>query len=59
LEELRKSKEAIMQPVTAGSVFKKTVYSCFTNDSLKEVMINMKNFGYTHVPVFNEKHQLQ
>jgi hypothetical protein len=26
---------------------------------LKEVMINMKNFGYTHVPVFNEKHQLQ
>lgn len=59
LDELGKYKDAIMKPITVGSMFKKNVYSCFLNDSLKEVMLSMKNFGYTHVPVYNEKHELQ
>lgn len=59
VDELRKAKEAIMQPITCESVFKKNVYTCNTTDSLKEVMIAMKNFHYTHVPVYNEKRILQ
>jgi len=59
LDELGKYKDAIMKPITVGAMFKKNVYNCFLNDPLKDVMISMKNFGYTHVPVFNEKHELQ
>ncbi len=59
LDELRKFKDAIMKPITIGSVFKKQVFSCLTTDSLKEVMQSMRNFRYTHVPVYNEKHELQ
>jgi predicted transcriptional regulator len=58
VEELRKVKEAIVKPVTISSVYEKKVYTCVATDSLKDVMIAMKNFGYTHVPVYDEKHTL-
>lgn len=44
VDEIRKVKDAIMQPVTAGSFFSKTVYTCLTTDSLQEVMQSMRNF---------------
>lgn len=59
VDELRKIQEAISKPVTCGSVFTKTVYSCLVTDTLKEVMQSMKNFNYTHVPVYNEHHIFQ
>lgn len=59
LDELRKFKDAIMNPITVWAVFKKQVYSCLTTDSIKEVVQTMRNFNYTHVPVYNEKHELQ
>lgn len=59
VEEIRKIKEAIIQPVTVSSVFNKQVFVCYTNDFLKDTMIAMKNFGYTHVPVYNETKQFQ
>ncbi|MBP6085918.1 CBS domain-containing protein [Patescibacteria group bacterium] len=34
------------------------MYTCQATDSLKDVMIAMKNFGYTHVPVYDDKHVL-
>lgn len=55
VDELRKIKEAIIKPVAVGDVFKKQVYTCLSTDSLKEVMQAMRNFHYTHVPVYNEK----
>ncbi len=58
VEELRKIKEAIVQPITVASIYEKQVYTCQATDSLKDVMIAMKNFGYTHVPVYDDKHVL-
>lgn len=55
VEELRKIKEAIMQPITVTTMFQKQVFVCTTTDLLKDTMIAMKNFGYTHVPVYNEQ----
>lgn len=54
VDELRKFRDAIIKPTTVGEVFKKQVFSCMTNDSLKEVMQSMRNFHYTHVPIYNE-----
>lgn len=59
VEELRKIKESIIQPITVGGVYKKHVFVCVTTDSLKDTMIAMKNFWYTHVPVYNESRQFQ
>ncbi len=59
VDELRKVTDAIVKPVTCGGVFSKTVYTCLTTDTLKEVMQSMKNFNYTHVPVYNEHHVFQ
>ncbi len=59
VEELRKIKEAIVKPVTIWEIYKKQVFTCTTNDLLKDIMIEMKNFGYTHVPVYNEKKKFQ
>jgi CBS domain len=59
LDELNKIKEVIMQPVTCGETFTKQVYTCQTTDTLHEVMQMMKNFNYTHVPIYNETRVLQ
>ena len=59
VEELRKIKEAIVQPVTIGAIYNKKVFTCNTSDLLKDTMIEMKNFWYTHVPVYNEQKQFQ
>lgn len=59
LDELRKFKDAILKPITIGAVFKKQVFSCLTTDSLAEIMQSMRNFHYTHVPVYNEQRELQ
>lgn len=59
VEELRKIKEAIIQPITVATVFQKQVYTCQSHDLLKDTMIAMKNFGYTHVPVYNEQKVFQ
>lgn len=59
VEELRKIKEAIVKPVTIGAIYNKKVFTCSTSDLLKDTMIEMKNFWYTHVPVYNEKKEFQ
>lgn len=55
VEELRKIKEAIIQPITVAKVYAKKVYTCTTTQLLKDVMLEMKNFWYTHVPVYDDK----
>jgi hypothetical protein len=57
--EFQKIKEAIVKPVIIGTIYTKKVFICSTNDLLKDIMIQMKNAGYTHVPVYNEKHEFQ
>lgn len=59
LDELSKVKDAIMKPITCGSIFAKQVYTCRTSDTLQEVMQQMKNFNYTHVPVYNDQKVFQ
>lgn len=59
VEELTKIKDAIVQPITVWSIYKKQVFTCNTTDLLKDIMIEMKNFWYTHVPVYNSQHALE
>jgi hypothetical protein len=59
VEELRKIKEAIVKPISIGSIYTKKVFTSMTSDLLKDTMFEMKNSGYTHVPVYNEQRQFQ
>ena len=54
VDELRKYKEQILQPVSCFDLFHKEVYTCKTTDLLQNVIIEMRNHNDTHVPVYDD-----
>lgn len=55
VEQIKRVYEELTKPKSVGEMFTHKVYTCNTNDSLKEVISIMRNDLNTHIPVYNEQ----
>lgn len=53
VDEIRKYKEQMLQPVSCYDLFHKEIYTCKTTDLLQNVIIEMRNHNDTHLPVYD------
>lgn len=53
VDELRKCKDQILQPVPCFDVFKKEVVSCKASDLLQNAIIQMRNNNNSHLPIYD------
>ncbi len=53
VDEIRKYREQMLQPVSCYDLFKKEVYTCKTTDLLQNVIIEMRNRNDSHVPAYD------
>ncbi len=54
IAKLQRFKESILQPPRAIDVFARKVYTCLDTDLFTDVLSMMHEYGYTHVPVYDE-----
>lgn len=60
LDLLKRIVSIIQEPPTAWDIaIKNNIYTCSTEDSLKEVISVMSKNTYTHVPIYSPEHQFQ
>jgi len=51
---IKKIYEVLIEPPTAGELFKKKVYTCSPSDRLMDIVDVMRKFDYTQVPIYED-----
>ncbi len=54
VQQIKRVYEELTTPKSVWETFKHAVYSCKTSDSLKDVIVTMRNELNTHIPVYDE-----